>query len=217
MRPCLKFITTACACLTLLTALPANASTLLITLTQTGPNVVGLVSGSVDTAAVPDSFSSKASGFVFGTFPLGGSAIGIGSSAQADVTAYYAGTLAGPASLGPDGYFSASSSSGNTVSLGTDHTGLGTIIFVPTGYVAGAALTGTSTWDGTTIAGLGLTPGEYTYSLAPNVKVNLDFDATAVVPEIATWAMMVLGLGLLGYGRRKRAQPFDGDTYSAFA
>jgi hypothetical protein len=74
-------------------------------------------------------------------------------------------------------------------------------------------LSGSSTFDNTTLAMIGLTPGTYTYTWSPAVVAgavvqdgSLTINVTGVVPESSTWAMMLAGfagLGLLAY--RKRA------------
>lgn len=75
-------------------------------------------------------------------------------------------------------------------------------------YHSGDALSATDTWDNTTLAGLGLDPGVYTYSWGSGV----DADAlqvrigatTSGVPEASTWAMMLGGFGLVGGTMRAR-------------
>jgi hypothetical protein len=89
-------------------------------------------------------------------------------------------------------------------------------IYVPSGYVSGTSLSDTATWDNTTIAGLGLTGGTYTYSwdVAPLVSTGA---ATPDSVAIDTYTVVVnasippgggssvplpagLPLGLLGLG-----------------
>ena len=109
----------------------------------------------------------------------------------------YAGA-SGPASFGSGGAKGASVGSGSFFGV------LGVLGFieVPLDYVSGTPLSGSSTWDGQTLASLGLTPGTYVYSWgtgadADSLTVNIEG-----VPEPSTWAMMVLGfagLSLAGY------------------
>lgn len=74
-------------------------------------------------------------------------------------------------------------------------------ISVPDGY-GGGQLNSTLTFAGTTLALLGITPGEYVYSL-PNDTVTLRFNA-AVIPLPATLPLLLgaLGLGLAALRRR---------------
>jgi hypothetical protein len=76
---------------------------------------------------------------------------------------------------------------------------------VPSGYVSGADLgTSTATWTGASFASLGLAPGSYVSAWgADSFTVNVN-----PIPEPATWALMLLGLGAIGSvvrGRRRTA------------
>jgi hypothetical protein len=52
--------------------------------------------------------------------------------------------------------------------FGVDGSGFGSpVIFVPTGYDGTTLLSGSSTFDNTTVAMIGLTPGTYTYTWSP--------------------------------------------------
>jgi hypothetical protein len=79
------------------------------------------------------------------------------------------------------------------------------VIFVPANY-DGGFLSGSATFDNTTLAGLGLSPGTYTYKWNPGpTDGSLTVDVSGVVPEPSTWAMMALGfagIGLLAYRKR---------------
>lgn len=68
-------------------------------------------------------------------------------------------------------------------------------IFVPSGYVSGSVLSDTSTWNGTTIAGLGLTPGTYTYDWGTGPTADsftLQIGPLATVPEPASFYLLAL-------------------------
>jgi hypothetical protein len=83
----------------------------------------------------------------------------------------------------------------------------GSDVYGPTGYVSGNALSGTSTWDSTTIDGLGLTPGSYTVtwgtgSNADSITVNV---GPAPAPEPGTLCLLGAGAAALVLGcLRKR-------------
>ena len=69
---------------------------------------------------------------------------------------------------------------------------------MPAGYTSGSPLSATTTFKDLTFASLKLWPGVYEYTL-PNDTITLTIrDATAAVPEPATWAMMLLGFFALG-------------------
>lgn len=72
---------------------------------------------------------------------------------------------------------------------------------VAQGYVSGSSLNGTTTFSNQTLASLGLTGGTYTYRI-PNDVVTITVPGG--VPEPATWAMMMLGFGAMGYAVRRR-------------
>jgi hypothetical protein len=64
-------------------------------------------------------------------------------------TDVYEGAISGPTSFGPGSITLASSGSGDFAGI----ISAGDQIFVPHGYVSGAALNDTATWSGTTLAG----------------------------------------------------------------
>lgn len=82
------------------------------------------------------------------------------------------------------------------------------IIFVQTGYVSGSALHSTSTYAGTTLGGLNLVAGSYTWAWGSGAtadSVTLNINAVAPVPEPESYALMLAGLGALGaVSRRQR-------------
>ena len=73
-------------------------------------------------------------------------------------------------------------------------------IGVPTGYVSGTPLSSTMTFANQTVAGMGFDQGRYVYTL-PNDRLTVDI---GVVPEPATWAMMLVGFGAAGAALRRR-------------
>jgi hypothetical protein len=129
-----------------------------------------------------------------------------------EVTLY--GGTTGPSSIGPGGLSPATVSSGDAVGVvGGTGDGFGFSpdqIVVPFPYTSGSSLSGSATWDNTTISGLGLTPGTYTWTwgsaangTADDLKVIIP--GAVAAPEPSTLTLLGLGsLGLLAYGRRQR-------------
>lgn len=109
--------------------------------------------------------------------------------------------ITGPSSFGTGGFHSTQIYTGDTFRLAIGMVG------VPSGYVSGSALNATTTFSNATFASLGLTVGTYVFS-APHdtITVNIETPAAAALPEPATWAMMLLGFGGIGFAvRRKRS------------
>jgi hypothetical protein len=173
---------------------------LVIDITQQGSNVVATGFGTLDTTDLTSaSTSSPASAGVNGNDAF--VTIGSGSAAV------YGG-FSGPASFGSGGSgFAASSTSGSVFGIFAG----GPSLFAPTGYTSGSFISGSATYDSTTIAGLDLTPGTYTYTWgtgpdADSLVVNIG--TVSPVPEASTWAMMLLGfagIGFMAYRKRKSA------------
>ncbi|HEY2049289.1 MAG TPA: PEPxxWA-CTERM sorting domain-containing protein [Caulobacteraceae bacterium] len=104
----------------------------------------------------------------------------------------------GPASFGPGGISFAAGSTGDSVFLW----GANDDLWLPAGYVSGAALSATTTYAGASLSSLGLTPGDYIYTLPTGDTLTLEVG----VPEPGAWAVMLIGLGLTGAAMRSRRQ-----------
>jgi hypothetical protein len=77
-------------------------------------------------------------------------------------------------------------------------------IAVGQNYVSGLALAATTTFANKSFATLGINPGEYVFT-TPSDTVTLRFIAApGPVPEPATWAMMLVGFGMIGAAVRRR-------------
>ncbi len=110
-------------------------------------------------------------------------------------------SVSGPVSFGSGGLTLASSTSG---SVGGINGSISELI-VPPGYPPnGSTIDSLTTWDNTTIAGLGLTPGTYVWTWSGGNSFTLNIAGS--VPEPGSWALMLAGFGLVGYALRKQAR-----------
>lgn len=170
---------------------PSAQAAYTVTLNQVGSDVVATGSGTLDL-----------DGLLFGgSSPIGAASmtpitgtIVTGPVAPHSVDVY--GGAAGPMSFGNGSVNAASVGSGDSVGILAPRT-----VFVPTGYMSGAALSNTATWDDQTFASLGVTPGVYVWTWVPPGLATDDsftLDAVAVaVPEPGSLVLLALPLGLV--------------------
>ena len=194
MKPCsykcLLALAASCA-----VSSAANA-VITVNVGQSGANVVATLSGSLNLTGLtvlPTPF-----GLTRAIAPSRGY-IGVGTS---PLTTGYQG-LSGAGVFGPGtGFTLSNADAGDGFGLDTIF-GLN-VLFLPTTYLSGAALSGSSTFYNATIAGLGLTIGSYVFlSSSDSLTININ-GAPAAVPESATWAMMLVGFACIGYAMRNR-------------
>jgi hypothetical protein len=83
-----------------------------------------------------------------------------------------------------------------------------TTLFFPTGYISGASLSDSSTYLGATIGSLGLASGEYVAHWGSGDHADtLTVDvASPAVPELGTWAMMLIGFAGRGYAGHRASR-----------
>jgi hypothetical protein len=173
----------------------------IITFSQVGTNVQANGVGSINLSGLQFFVPDSGGGVVT---PSAAVAL-VGGSSMLDF--YTVGSVIGPTSFGPGGQTLSSSDTGDAVEIEGDNGNIlpsGTVVAVPQGYTSGM-LSGQSTWDNTTISGLGLTPGTYEWTWASDdLKVVVLAPATAT-PEPASLTLLGFGaVGLLGYGWRRR-------------
>jgi hypothetical protein len=173
------------------------------TIEQVGPNVVATGSGTIDLTGL--TFTSLGD-FASALLPQNG-VLGIGSPSLDPEDAYTG--FSGPASFGPGpGEAPSDSGSGDKVGI-LDNLGL---LAVPAGYVSGDPLSDSSVYDDETLASLGLTPGEYTYTWNPGPtddSIVIDIGtATTAVPEPGSLSLVTVPMSLMllfALWRRRRS------------
>ena len=174
---------------------------LVFTMDQVGSDVVVTVSGTVNTAGLTKTTETAPN--LGAIWPSTGLLWIAGSTQTPPGTDIYE-SIIGPASFGGGGVALATSGSGDEVVLD----GADGILQVPKDYISGTAISGTMTFAGTTIAGLGATQGTYTWTWGSGA--DADFATLNVVPEpgsLALFGLSALGVGLIAYRRRKKQQP----------
>jgi hypothetical protein len=184
----------AIAATSLFSVLPAQAYTL--TLEQLGANVVATGSGAFNLNGL--NIFGSGTGF-FPTIVASTGQINTGPIGSTPID-FYTG-LTGPASFGSGGEFDASFGSGNFVVIA----GTTGFLIVPQGYTSGTLLSSSATWNNTTLASLGVTPGTYVWSWGDGANQNFTLIIEAAgVPDGGT-TVCLLGCALLGLvGLRRR-------------
>ena len=174
------------------------AAMFIVDIAQQGGNVVATGSGTIDLTALTACCGSNPPPDInaqLGRLALGASGL-VGE-------AWTGNTFHGPVNFGSGGLFLATSGTGDHVEMAPTNS----FIAVPTGYVSGAALSDSATWNTATVSSLGLTPGTYTWAWGNGVTADsfvLDIEAPTV-PEPASLALLATAvLGLSTARRLKR-------------
>ena len=114
----------------------------------------------------------------------------------------------GPTSFGSGGFFFPNTGSGDYVGIegqGFGPSGVIRFLFVPQGYVSGAALSDSMTFNSATFASLGVTPGTYVWTWGTGLE-NQNFTLViggAGVPDSGS-TVSLLGCALLGLATLRR-------------
>jgi hypothetical protein len=194
----------ACLCSGVLTG--TGRAGFIITFSQDGANVDANGTGTLNTTAL--SLITGTSAVFDNPEVLGNPAFVDIGGAFLDPAHAYTG-FTGPAAIGGGTTIEqANTTSGDPVALNNGFNGLHAI-FVPSGYISGSQLMDSMTFDNTTISGLGLTPGTYTYTWGSAANGTADFltiqISPAATPEPASLTLLGLGVAsLAGYAWRRR-------------
>lgn len=181
----------AVAVMSLMGASDANAA-VTIDITQAGSNIALSASGTFD-ATLASRFASGSSfsqavnpSFAFAAFGTQGSV----NNFQAT----------GPASFGADDTLVTSANAGLSIGIN----GSFPAFLIASSYVNNTPIVSSALIANATLASAGLSTGVYNYMVGGNsVTVNIG-QVAAAVPEAATWAMMMVGLGVVGGSLRRR-------------
>jgi len=171
---------------------PAQGFT--VTLEQVGSNVVATGSGAINLTGLTFSLSGTLANNVIipnlGIIQMGGNLF---------LDQYF--QITGPASFGSGDFSLANTASGDFVGI-FDSNG---DIDVPQGYVSGAALPNSMTFNNATFASLGVTPGTYVWSWGtglPNQNFTLIIGGAGVPDGGST--VSLFGCALLGLAALRR-------------
>lgn len=176
-------------------AIPSAAqAAVTMSVSEVGGNVVVTTTGSLNTSGLEQQreYSFNLSAAVAANYAY----LGTGTVGQ---TVYWFGPIDGPGALGAGEYFEANSGEGAAFAINMSFPA----VFLTQDYVSGASLAGTATFLNQTLASLGLDAGTYTYTV-PNDTITLNIGQAGVVPEPASWALMIGGIGAAGGALRRR-------------
>jgi hypothetical protein len=169
-------------------AQPADAAIVIVG-EEVGSNVEFQLTGSLNLASF-ESFSSGVGGAIVDPEDAGISFGGSGTVGVAPVV--------GPSSYGTGTTTGANTSPGDVFAFFIFDD---VLVRYPDGYQSGDPLTASATYANTTFAGLGITPGAYTWTWNNGAVSD---SMTLIVPEPTSLALLGLG-GLALWHRRRRA------------
>jgi hypothetical protein len=173
----------------------------IMSIQQVGSDVVETGSGTINFSALPDEGPASDTAFIWPSFPFG--SLAVGGPTAGDPVEFYMG-ISGPSGFGSSAATPATLGSGDLAGVIANDG-----VYVPSGYVSGAALSDTSTYAIKTLAGLGLTPGTYTWTWGTGATAD-SFQlqiGPASTPEPSTFGLLALAAGGLMLGCCFRRAP----------
>ncbi len=172
-------------------------ASVIITIAESGSDVVATATGSVDTGGLTLSSSIGNSASVWPSFALGGNLF-LGTTVSSTLESFSG--VFGPASYGTGSRTAANSSSGQLFGVAT------TRVYLGPGYVSKTPFTSTATWNSATLSTLGITPGTYTFTWGTGGNADSMVINAGAVPEPEQYAVVagVLCLGVAAWNRRNR-------------
>jgi hypothetical protein len=170
-----------------------------VTLQQVGSNVVANGSGAINLTGLSFPIPTPMLAVV-----NAGDGVIITGPHGSGLVDLYTGFM-GPSSFGSGGPFAPDTGSGDFVGIsgGT----MLTFLLVPQGYMSGAALSDSMTFNNATFASLGVTPGTYVWSWGTGVNQNFTLQIGSVgVPGVPDGGSTVslFGCALLGLAALRR-------------
>ena len=175
-----------------------------VTVHEVGGSVVFNYSGSANITSLPP----LGSGLALAVLEPATSSIFVGGVGPTNTNSYS--LLSAPPNFGTGTSVPATTSSGDGV-------GVAGYLYLPQGYSSGVNISGTATYNGATIASLGMTPGTYTWTW--NSGANADSlvltitaptPSPAPIPTLSEWAeimmmfMMIATVGFYGWRTKQR-------------
>lgn len=155
---------------------------------EVGGDVIVNGAGTIDLTELSLTFSNEDEAVMN---PAGYLTLGPATATPFDV---YGGTASGPAGFGGNLHSVASIGSGDFFGLAWQGS---TDLILPSGYVSGTFLSGSSTYSGQTFDSLLINPGSYVWTIGDNA-----FTINAIVPEPNSIA--IFGMTFVGFMARRR-------------
>jgi hypothetical protein len=197
--------TAVAACLVAATCTPAKAA-YTMRLYESGGNVLASGSGSINLDGVILSGDATTANLIRPTSGL----LYVGGPTSHLVRF----SVSGPANFGGGVTSNSTSSTGSYVGIA----GVTQVIYVPNTYASGTSFTTNATWNATTLAGLGATPGTYTWTWGSGANADsytliigsptppAAIADTASVPTLSEWGLLILAssVGLLAFYQKRR-------------